>query len=63
MRRQHFLFFSILALLFVLFSSGVFAEGDGTGTLVFRNKPTDAQLNSLAMYVTPSQSTVNTLIQ
>lgn len=61
MRGRHILFLHILALLFVMFSSDVFAEGDGT--LVFTNEPTDAQLNSLAMYVTPSKSTVETLIQ
>ena len=33
MRLRHVVFLHILALLFVVFSSGVFAEGDGT--LVF----------------------------
>lgn len=61
MKRRHFIFLHVLAVLFVLFSSGVFAEGDGS--LSFTNEPTDEQLNNLAMYLTPSKDTVETLIQ
>ncbi len=44
-----------------MFSSGVFAEDDGT--LVFEDKPTENELNNNAMYTTPSRDTVQTLIQ
>ena len=61
MRGRHFLFLHILVLLFVMFSSGVFAEDDGT--LVFTDKPTEYELNNDAMYTNPSKDTVQTLIQ
>ncbi len=64
MRGRHFLFLHILALLFVMFSSGVFAEdAEYDGILVFENEPTDEQLNNDPMYVTPSKETVKALIQ
>ena len=61
MRGRHFLFLHILVLLFVMFSSGVFAEDDGT--LVFKGKPTENELNNDDMYTNPSKDTVQTLIQ
>ncbi|MYB66737.1 hypothetical protein F4083_03260 [Candidatus Poribacteria bacterium] len=64
MRGRHYLFFYILALLFVMFDSGVYADD---GTLVFDNEPTFAQLDdpeyANGMYTTPSVHTTETLIQ
>lgn len=61
MKLRHRLFLYSLAVFFVVFSRGVFTEGDGT--LVFTNEPTAEQLNSDPMYMDPSKETVKTLIQ
>lgn len=59
MRGRYYLFIYILALLFVMFDSGVYADD---GTLVFRNEPTFDQLDEEAMYTNPSVHTTSVLI-